>query len=90
MGTPTESIWPGVSSLKDYKMTFPNWQATQLKKVVPGADPMALDLISKMLVYDPTQRLTAKAALAHPYFKDVTRYVINDKEVAKSGMGKDK
>ncbi len=84
MGTPTESIWPGVSSLKDYKTTFPNWHAIPLKKVIPTADLLALDLISKMLVYDPTQRLSAKAALLHPYFKDAMRFG-PEKEGVKGG-----
>jgi len=79
MGTPTETIWPGVSSLKDYKTTFPNWHAMPLNKLIPTAEPAALDLISKMLVYDPTQRLSAKAALQHPYLKDVTQYTSQDK-----------
>jgi len=26
LGTPNEKIWPGVTSFKDYKMTFPNWR----------------------------------------------------------------
>ncbi len=75
MGTPTEAVWPGVTGLKDYKTTFPKWHAIPLQKIATKADPLALDLISKMLVYDPTQRLTAKAALAHPYFKDAAKYV---------------
>lgn len=28
--TPTEDIWPGVSSLPDYKPTFPNWTSFNL------------------------------------------------------------
>ena len=30
-----------------------------------------IDLLEKMLRYDPTQRITAKDALNHPYFDDV-------------------
>ena len=26
LGTPTESTWPGVSQLPDFKDTFPQWQ----------------------------------------------------------------
>jgi len=35
------------------------------------AGPEALDLLSKVLVLDHQQRLTAKQALAHPYFDSV-------------------
>ena len=30
MGTPTEETWPGVSSLPDYKPTFPKWKKNTL------------------------------------------------------------
>jgi len=33
LGTPTESTWPGVSQLPDFKDTFPQWQ----KKVLESA-----------------------------------------------------
>jgi len=35
------------------------------------ASPEALDLIDKMLVYDPACRLSAKDAMAHPYFDPI-------------------
>ncbi len=75
-------MWPGVSSLKDYKAAFPKWQAVPLTKTLPNADPLALDLLSKMLAYDPNQRITAKGALAHPYFKDAVPYTTIDKKPA--------
>lgn len=80
LGTPTESVWPGVSSLRDYKSTFPNWQGNPLPKVIPAPDENAIKLLSSMLTYDPSRRITAKAALAHPYFKDVVPYTIMDKK----------
>jgi serine/threonine protein kinase len=33
----------------------------------PGAPPLAVDLISKLVVFDPAKRLDAAGALAHPY-----------------------
>ena len=39
----------------------------------PGTDPQALDLLSKLLRFDPDARLTAKEAVAHPYFDSVRR-----------------
>lgn len=47
LGTPNETIWPGVTSLKDYKSTFPNWGAQSLDKVVNGLnlDPAGMDLL---------------------------------------------
>jgi serine/threonine protein kinase len=30
-----------------------------------------MDLLKRMLKYDPCERISAKAALKHPYFKDI-------------------
>ena len=35
---------------------------------------MALDLLEKCLVYDPSKRISAKAALRHQYFNDLDKY----------------
>jgi serine/threonine protein kinase len=71
MGSPTEESWPGVSSLPDYKPDFPRWPAVPLTNAVPQLDPDGLDLLNKMLIYDPGKRISAKRALEHPYFDDV-------------------
>ncbi|KAI3701204.1 hypothetical protein L2E82_45853 [Cichorium intybus] len=71
MGTPTEDTWPGVSSLRDFKSTFPKWQAKDLETMVPNLDKSGLDLLRKMLYMDPNKRITAKDALNHEYFKDI-------------------
>ncbi|CAL0309213.1 unnamed protein product [Lupinus luteus] len=46
MGTPNEEIWPGVTSLPDFKSTFPKWPAKDLATVVSNLDPAGLDLLS--------------------------------------------
>ena len=70
LGTPDHTTWPNVVNLPDYKTTFPKWQKKEWHELVPAfADNLAaLDLLSKMLVFDPAQRITAKDALQHPYF----------------------
>ncbi|CAN6442563.1 unnamed protein product [Victoria cruziana] len=45
LGTPTEETWPGVTSLPDYKTSFPKWAPKDLATVVPGLDPVGLDLL---------------------------------------------
>lgn len=71
LGTPTEESWPGVSQLPDYKPDFPRWPAVPLKGAVPQLDADGLDLLSKMLIYDPGKRISAKRAQEHPYFDEI-------------------
>nr|AAB28422.1 Cdc2216 product {P element-induced A to V mutation at residue 145} [Drosophila melanogaster, Peptide Mutagenesis, 297 aa] [Drosophila melanogaster]AAP13986.1 cdc2-like kinase [Drosophila melanogaster] len=66
--TPTEDIWPGVTSLPDYKNTFPCWSTNQLTNQLKNLDANGIDLIQKMLIYDPVHRISAKDILEHPYF----------------------
>lgn len=73
LGTPSEAVWPGVTSLPDWNDAFPQWPSKGLQKSVPTLDATGLDLLSKMLQYDPARRITAKAAMEHPYFADLDR-----------------
>ncbi|CAG8569171.1 9890_t:CDS:2 [Paraglomus occultum] len=70
LGTPDDVTWPGVSKLPDYKNVFPNWKSVPLDKYIP-LDADGIDLLARMLVYDPGRRISAKQALQHPYFKEV-------------------
>lgn len=71
MGTPTEELWPGVSQLPHYNTEFPKWGPTSLAIRVPTLDPEGVDLLSHMLRYDPTERISAFDALHHSWFDDV-------------------
>ncbi|KAH8378243.1 hypothetical protein KR093_010324 [Drosophila rubida] len=66
--TPTEDIWPGVTSLPDYKNTFPCWSTNQLTNQLKNLDEFGVDLIQKMLIYDPVHRISANDILEHEYF----------------------
>ncbi|XP_032312692.1 cyclin-dependent kinase 3 isoform X2 [Camelus ferus] len=68
LGTPSEAIWPGVTQLPDYKGSFPKWTRKGLEEIVPSLEPEGKDLLTQLLQYDPSRRISAKAALAHPYF----------------------
>ncbi|KAH1011575.1 hypothetical protein HUJ04_000914 [Dendroctonus ponderosae] len=69
--TPTEDIWKGVSSLPEYHAIFPNWTSDTLSKQLKNLDEEGLDLLSQMLVYDPSKRISARGIAAHSYFKNV-------------------
>jgi len=69
LGTPTDEEWPGVTQFKDYKAAFPQWPKMGLTKVVKGPS-LLLDLLSNMMVYDPSCRVSAKHALLHDFFQN--------------------
>lgn len=71
--TPTDETWPGVTSLPDYKPTFPNWKTNQLASAVQRLDNTGLDLLQQMLIYDPANRISAKKALNHIYFANLDK-----------------
>jgi cyclin-dependent kinase len=68
LGTPNEQTWPGVSSLPDYKTTFPQWSRQDIARIVPVLDEAGIDILKRTLCYDSAKRISAKRALLHPYF----------------------
>lgn len=45
--------------------------------VVPRLDEKGIDLLKKMLILNPSLRISAKEALEHEYFKDLPEEVLN-------------
>ncbi|KAI8986329.1 serine/threonine-protein kinase pef1 [Pilobolus umbonatus] len=73
MGTPTESSWPGVSKLPEYKVPNVVYPQRDIGQLLPNIDSLGLDLLNRMLQYQPQLRITAKEAMNHSYFDDVKR-----------------
>lgn len=46
---------------------------TPLEQLYPAADPLAMDLLKKMLQFNPQRRCTAAEALEHPFFQNVRK-----------------
>ncbi|PLW33156.1 hypothetical protein PCASD_13162 [Puccinia coronata f. sp. avenae] len=74
LGRPTEVIWPGFKKLPnalkfDLNAIQPYSTLRQKFRYVTEA---GIDLMNKLLTYDPLQRISADEALKHPYFKRVT------------------
>jgi serine/threonine protein kinase len=53
MGTPSETLWKDVTKLKDFKPTFPKWRGGELDGMSNKLSKDGIDLVKKMLVYDP-------------------------------------
>ncbi|CDO57706.1 hypothetical protein DV495_004626 [Geotrichum candidum] len=70
LGTPNEDIWPGVTTLPNFKSTFPQWSRKDIRRHISGIDEYGADLLLNLLNYDPALRISAKRSLLHPYFSD--------------------
>lgn len=73
LGTPSEQTWPGVSTLPYFKGSFPNWGGNHLPRLYPQLDAAGVDLLNRMLTFDPTKRISAKDAMKHPWFNDLDK-----------------
>ncbi|KAI9341886.1 protein serine/threonine kinase [Obelidium mucronatum] len=69
MGTPNESTWPKIAELPEYKSDFPIYEKGNIAEMVPKLDHHGIDLLLKLLEYVPEKRISAEAALQHPYFE---------------------
>lgn len=52
---------------QDYIRSLPFKSGIPFPSLFPSANPLALDLIQKLLTFDPTERISCEQALEHPY-----------------------
>uniref|UniRef100_A0A1J3DJX7 mitogen-activated protein kinase n=1 Tax=Noccaea caerulescens TaxID=107243 RepID=A0A1J3DJX7_NOCCA len=52
---------------KRYIRSLPYSPGKSLSRLYPGANVLAIDLLQKMLVFDPSKRISVTEALQHPY-----------------------
>jgi len=69
LGTPEERSIKRIGSEKAqaYIRSLPLKKQIPFSKLYPNADPLALDLLSKMVAFDPSDRISVIEALEHPY-----------------------
>eukprot|EP00727_Mastigamoeba_balamuthi_P007047 m51a1_g2963 Cyclin-dependent kinase 5 homolog (295) ;mRNA; r:686317-688019 len=73
LGTPTPAIWPSIVELPDYKADFPLFPPKNLADLTPALGEKGHQLLYEFLQYDPNRRITAAAALNHPFFDDLDK-----------------
>mmetsp|Transcript_17079 Transcript_17079/g.28523 ORF Transcript_17079/g.28523 Transcript_17079/m.28523 type:complete len:302 (+) Transcript_17079:165-1070(+) len=72
LGTPNESTFPGITQLPEWQTDFPSYSTpSSMISLVPNIDEAGVDLLTSLLTYDPSHRITAQDARRHPYFKDI-------------------
>ncbi|XP_005165728.1 cyclin-dependent kinase 7 isoform X1 [Danio rerio] len=69
LGTPTDEIWPGMSSLPDY-VSFKPFPGTPLEHIFSAAGDDLLELLRGLFTYNPCSRTTAMQALKMKYFSN--------------------
>lgn len=70
LGTPSEDDWPEMVNLPGY-VEMKKYVRTPFQNIFTAASEETLDLLAKMLKFDPLKRITAKQALSHRYFKSL-------------------
>lgn len=69
LGTPSDQLWPGFSSLPGTKsMNFKQQPYNNLKHKFSWLSPAGLTLVNHMLMYDPCKRASAVECLQNSYF----------------------
>jgi len=68
-GTPTPETLSKITSeeARNYIRSLPKMEKKNFHEVFKGANPLAIDLLEKMLELDADKRITAEEVLAHPY-----------------------
>ena len=71
LGSPSSSDLEFVTKkeAREFVMKLPKKKGKPFNVLFPDANPLALDLLSKMLVFNPNKRATIEECIKHEYFK---------------------
>ncbi|KAK5137985.1 hypothetical protein LTR08_005782 [Meristemomyces frigidus] len=69
LGTPDLEVWPEAKGFSDWgKMNFTRYPGKQWSEILPGVDSSAMDMVSRLVVFESGERLSAEQALETEYF----------------------
>lgn len=81
LGSPSQAQWAeGYQLASKIGFSFPKFVPTSLQQLIPTASEQGIDLMMKMMIFDPQKRITPVQALKHPYFDG---FVLNTQPSAK-------
>lgn len=71
LGTPTMEDYYGIKSrrAREYIRSLPFKKKIHFSAMYPKANPLAIDLLEKLLSFNPLKRITCEEALQHPYLE---------------------
>jgi serine/threonine protein kinase len=75
IGSPNEEDKSFVTDQKatEYLLAFPKRERIDLKGIYPGAGDEAIDILNKILVFNPYFRINLDECLEHPFFKKLRK-----------------
>ncbi|KAJ1933563.1 cyclin-dependent kinase 5 [Kickxella alabastrina] len=66
-----QQLWPSCSQLPEWKTNFPAFRPIPLEPLLPKLSASGIDLLKRLLTYEPQKRISAEEALLHPYFEEL-------------------
>ncbi|CAK9141939.1 unnamed protein product [Ilex paraguariensis] len=89
LGTPDDANLRFLQSdnARRYIRQLPQYPKQQFSAKFRNMSPLAVDLLEKMLVFDPNKRITVDEALCHPYLSSL--HTINDEPICPRLFGFD-
>jgi len=71
LGTPQNLDFIESSDLRERIISLPHYEKQDFKTLIPGVSEDALDLLSKMLVFNPDKRWSVEECLSHSYLSEL-------------------
>lgn len=74
VGTPSQDVFDKLHLEPDQKqvaVSLPVYPKTPFHQMFPQSSALLTDLLDKMLQFEPSKRITAADALAHPFFAKI-------------------